>query len=157
MEKLCIVNRKRNTLHDLENEGIYSLMDNIGVNREDGYPYEELGEDENRVLLFNLTPEQSDLVRTDRRLNSLLNGTANSPFLDVQRHENSPIVFKFHFEETDTVKLLKSKEVCHMLRISPGFLMKLVKKKKFKSYKLGRTRRFSLESVLSYLTESDEI
>ncbi len=157
MEKLCIVNRKRNTLHDLESEELYSLMGNLGINREDGYPFEKLNEDNNRVLLFNLMPEQSDLIRSNGRINSLLNGTANSPSLDVQKHEDSPIVFKFHFEETGTVKLLKAKEVCHMLRISPGFLMKLVKEKKFKSYKLGRIRRFSLESVLNYLTESDEI
>jgi excisionase family DNA binding protein len=43
-----------------------------------------------------------------------------------------------------------------MLQVSSGFLMKLVKGKKLKSYKLSRLRRFSLEDILNYLTENNE-
>lgn len=43
-----------------------------------------------------------------------------------------------------------------MLQVSSGFLMKRVKEKKLKSYKLGRLRRFSLEDILNYLTENNE-
>jgi len=35
--------------------------------------------------------------------------------------------------------------------------MKLVKEQKIKSYKIGRLRRFSLEDILEYLTENEEL
>ncbi len=43
-----------------------------------------------------------------------------------------------------------------MMQVSAGFLMKLVREKKLKSYKLGRLRRFSFQDVLNYLTENIE-
>ncbi|MDP6923647.1 MAG: helix-turn-helix domain-containing protein [Candidatus Scalindua sp.] len=62
----------------------------------------------------------------------------------------------FHFGDADSMKLLKTKEACRMMQVSAGFLMKLVREKKLKSYKLGRLRRFSFQDVLNYLTENIE-
>jgi excisionase family DNA binding protein len=50
--------------------------------------------------------------------------------------------------------LLMSEEVLQMLRISNGILKTIVRDGKLKSYKVGKGRRYMLEDVLSYLTES---
>ncbi len=156
MEKICIVNRRNNISSELQKEDTYALVNNCGIHSEENYVFEEPNENKNHDLSFNLTPEQSELIRSNHRIKSLINGEASSFVLNMQKEENGQTIFKFHFRESDTVQLLKTKEVCHMLQFSSGFLMKLVKGRKLKSYKLGRLRRFSLEDILNYLTENNE-
>jgi excisionase family DNA binding protein len=156
MEKICIVKRRNNIYSELQKEDTYALVNNCGLHSEENYVFEEPDENKNHDLSFNLTPEQSESIRSNHYIKSLLNGEANSFVLNMQKEEKEQTVFKFHFRESDTVQLLKTKEVCHMLQVSSGFLMKLVKGKRLKSYKLGRLRRFSLEDILNYLTENNE-
>jgi excisionase family DNA binding protein len=52
------------------------------------------------------------------------------------------------------VRLLKTEEVVHMLRISKGYLRKIIRQGELKSYKLGRLRRVMFDDVLSYLEGS---
>lgn len=156
MEKICIVKRRNNIYSELQKEDTYALVNNCGLHSEGNYVFEEPDENKNHDLSLNLTPEQSELIRSNHHIKSLLNGEANSFVLNMQKEEKEQTVFKFHFRESDTVQLLKTKEVCHMLQVSSSFLMKLVKGKRLKSYKLGRLRRFSLEDILNYLTENNE-
>ncbi len=156
MEKICIVKRRNNIYSELQKEDTYALMNNRGIHSEENYVFEKPDGNKNHDLSFNLTPEQSELIRSNHHIKYLLNGEANSFVLNMQKEEKGQTVFEFHFRESDTVQLLKTKEVCHMLQVSSGFLMKLVKGRKLKSYKLGRLRRFSLEDILNYLTENNE-
>lgn len=156
MEKICIVKRRNNISNELRKEDAYSLANNCGLHSEGNYVFEEPDENKIHDLSFNLTPEQSGLIRSNQHIKSLINGEAYSFALNAQKDEKEQTVLKFHFREPDTVQLLKTKEVCHMLQVSSGFLMKLVKEKKLKSYKLGRLRRFSLEDILNYLTDNNE-
>jgi excisionase family DNA binding protein len=156
MEKICIVKRRSTISNELRKENTYAFVNNCGIHSEEDYVFEEPNENKNHDLSFNLTPRQSELIRSNHRIKSLINGEASSFVLNMQKEENGQTIFKFHFRESDTVQLLKTKEVCHMLQVSSGFLMKLVKEKKLKSYKLGRLRRFSLEDILDYLTENNE-
>ncbi len=156
MEKICIVKRRNAISNELRKENTYALTNYRGIHSEENYVFEEPNENKNHDLSFNLTSEQSELIRSNHRIKSLINGEANSFVLNMQKEENGQTVFNFDFGEPDTVKLLKTKEVCHMLQVSSGFLMKLVKGRKLKSYKLGRLRRFSLEDILNYLTENNE-
>ena len=156
MEKICIVKRRTNISSELQKEDTYALMNNCDIHSEENYVFEEPNENKNHDLSFNLTSEQSELILSNHRIKSLINGEANSFVLNMQKEEKGQTVFKFHFRESDTVQLLKTIEVCHMLQVSSGFLMKLVKGRKLKSYKLGRLRRFSLEDILNYLTENNE-
>lgn len=156
MEKICIVKRRTNISSELRKEDNYALVNNYGIHSEENYVFEEPSENKNHDLSFNLTSEQSELIRSNHHINSLTNGETNSFVLNMQKEEKGQTVFKFHFRESDTVQLLKTKEACHMLQISSGFLMKLVKGRKLKSYKLGRLRRFLLEDILNYLTENNE-
>lgn len=156
MEKICIVKRRNAISNELRKENTYALTNYRGIHSEENYVFEEPNENKNHDLSFNLTSEQSELIRSNHRIKSLINGEANSFVLNMQKEENGQAVFKFHFRESETIQLLKTKEVCHMLQVSSGFLMKLVKGRKLKSYKLGRLRRFSLEDILNYLTENNE-
>ncbi|MBP1732865.1 MAG: Helix-turn-helix domain, partial [Deltaproteobacteria bacterium] len=53
-------------------------------------------------------------------------------------------------------KMLTIQDVGAMLQVSKGFVSRLVKSGELKSYKIGRLRRFSLEDVLSLLSDSKE-
>lgn len=108
-----------------------------------------------QILSFELTPEQSEKVRSN--IASLLNQTHGNLSLDVQPGENGQLILNFYVQKTNTVRMLKPDEVCQMLQVSKWFLMKLVREKQVRSYKIGRLRRFSLEDVLEYLTRSEEV
>jgi excisionase family DNA binding protein len=66
-------------------------------------------------------------------------------------------VFKFAFEPPPAVRLLKMREVIEMLRISKGYLRKIVRRGELKSYKIGRLRRIKFDDILSYLEDSQEV
>lgn len=51
--------------------------------------------------------------------------------------------------------MLDSKGVCQMLQVSRSFLSRLIRTEQIKSYKMGRLRRFLLEDVLEYLSQSE--
>lgn len=65
-------------------------------------------------------------------------------------------VFNFLFKQVHDVRMLSSKDVCIMLKISKRFLAKLVSSGKIDSYKIGRLRRFLLDDILTYLGENKE-
>lgn len=54
------------------------------------------------------------------------------------------------------VRMLNTKSVCEMLQISRSHVAKLIREKHIKSYKIGRSRRFSLEDVLEFVNKSIE-
>ncbi len=156
MEKICIVKRRNNISNELRKENTYALTNNRGIHSEEDYVFEEPNDDKSHDLSFNLTSEQSELIRSSGHIKSLINRKANCFVLNMKKEENGQTVFNFDFGEPDAVKMLKTKEVCHMLQVSSGFLMKLVKEKKLRSYKLGRLRRFLLEDILNYLIENSK-
>jgi excisionase family DNA binding protein len=117
---------------------------------------EASAKDINEAISINLTPEQYNLVKSNRYVKYFLNGDSNGVSLDIQRHTEGQIIFNFQFKKVDIVRMLKAKHVCQMLEISNSLLMKLVKSQKIRSYKIGRVRRFLLQDVLDYLSRSEE-
>jgi excisionase family DNA binding protein len=94
-------------------------------------------------------------VQTNEHLKSFADHGTKSFVMNMKKVDGQTFL-NFNFGEADSMKLLKTKETCNMLQVSAGFLMKLVREKKLKSYKLGRLRRFSFQDVLNYLTENIE-
>ena len=119
------------------------------------YEFKNLTNDESYKLSFNLTSEQSELIRSNEHLKSFTDHETKSFVLNMKKAEDQT-VFNFHFGEAESMKLLKTKEACRVLQVSTSFLMKLVKGKRIKSYKLGRLRRFSFQSILDYLSENND-
>jgi excisionase family DNA binding protein len=156
MEKICIVKRRKKYLPEVGVGNSYSFADNHAIQKKEGYFLGELPEENKHVLSFGLTPEQNEKIQSNDHIKSLLSGMTRSVSLNVQQCEQGQIVFKFHFDNTETVKMLKPEHVCQMLQISKSFLSKLVTANKIRSYKLGRLRRFSMSDILEYLTGNQE-
>jgi excisionase family DNA binding protein len=108
-----------------------------------------------RTVSLMLTPEQMRVLQSNPNLLSFFNGAAAKGFA-VAKQRDETIVFKFAFEPVPPVRLLKMEEVVHMLRISKGYLTKIIRQGELKSYKLGRLRRIMFDDVLSYLEGSQE-
>jgi excisionase family DNA binding protein len=87
----------------------------------------------------------------------LLGAEADGSGVNVERSEDGNIVFNFYFKQVYSARMLTSADVCSMLQISKAFLSRLVKVGRFRSYKIGRLRRFSLEDILAHLSESKEV
>jgi excisionase family DNA binding protein len=109
----------------------------------------------NRTVSLMLTPEQTRVLHSNPNLLSFFNGAAAKGFSAAKQRDET-IVFKFAFEPVPPVRLLKMEEVVHMLRISKGYLTKIIRQGELKSYKLGRLRRIMFDDVLSYLEGSQE-
>ncbi|MGZ3592698.1 MAG: helix-turn-helix domain-containing protein [Syntrophales bacterium] len=175
MEKISIVRRRRNEdfepreqrqsdadsqlLHGRELIEIPSgvLNQNPKSAKEEPHRLGESDKDINEAISVNLTPEQFDLVKSNRYVNYFLNGDSTGVSLDIQKHTEGQIIFNFQFKKVDIVKMLKAKHVCQMLQISNSLLVNLVKSKKMRSYRVGRLRRFLLQDVLDYLSKSEEL
>ena len=153
MEKIYLVKGRNKSIQEIGRESPLALRNNFGTQRNKLYEFKELNKDEHKILSFGLTPEQGEHLRSNCYFQSLLTGTAKTLSLNMERRNEGQFVFNFHVEKDTSLRLLKAKHVCQMLQVSSGFLRKLVKAEKIKSYKLGRLRRFSLEDVLVYLTE----
>jgi len=154
MEKICIVKRRNSISNGLSQGRDFMPVNNREVYGGTDYEFEKLTNDESDKLSFNLTSEQSELIRSNEHLKSFTDHETKSFILDMRKEEGQ-IFFNFDFGEAENMKLLKTKETCRMLQVSTSFLMKLVKEKKIKSYKLGRLRRFSFQDILDYLSENN--
>ena len=154
MEKICIVKRRNSISNGLSQGRDFMPVNNREVYGGTDYEFEKLTNDESDKLSFNLTSEQSELIRSNEHLKSFTDHETKSFILDMRKEEGQ-IFFNFNFGEAENMKLLKTKETCRMLQVSTSFLMKLVKEKKIKSYKLGRLRRFSFQDILDYLSENN--
>jgi excisionase family DNA binding protein len=175
MEKISIVRRRKDGAfepcgeqhpgigsHLLHRQELIEIPSNV-LNQDCKYMMKETHTPEapvpdiNDAISVNLTPEQYDLVKSNRYVKYFLNGDTNGVSLDIQKHTEGQIVFNFQFKKVDIVRMLKAKHVCQMLQISNSMLMSLVKSKKIRSYKVGRLRRFLLQDVLDYLSRSEEV
>jgi len=175
MEKICIVKRRKREPQKTDDRtpsmsgfeiieaerssaaSSNSMPENVLHDEREGSPPEARGHENDQILSFELTPEQSELVQSNQYVRSLLNKTSGNLTLDVQHGENGQLVLNFYVQQAHTVTMLKPDDVCQMLQVSKWFLMKLVREKQMRSYKIGRLRRFSLEDVLDYLTRSEEV
>ncbi len=155
MEKICIVKRRSSISNGLRQGRAFMPVNNREVCSGADYEFENIADDESDNLSLNLTPEQSELMQSNEHLNSFGDHDTRSLVLDMKKVDGQTFL-NFHFGDADSMKLLKSKEACQILQVSTSFLMKLVRDKKLKSYKLGRLRRFSFQDVLDYLTENIE-
>jgi excisionase family DNA binding protein len=109
----------------------------------------------NSTVSLLLTPEQMRALQSNSNLSGCFSGAAAKGLAAVTLLDET-IVLKFAFEPVPPVRLLKVEEVVHMLRVSRGYLTKIIRRGELKSYKLGRLRRIMFDDVLSYLEGSQE-
>ncbi|MHB8770778.1 MAG: helix-turn-helix domain-containing protein [Syntrophales bacterium] len=105
------------------------------------------------TVALTLTQEQIKTIRSSPRLLSVFEGELRNGSAELTYSEK-PITIKFEVEPLAPIRMLMAEEVVQMLRISNGFLKTIVRDGRLKSYKVGKGRRYMLEDVLTYLTES---
>jgi excisionase family DNA binding protein len=154
MEKICIVKRRSSIFNGQRHGRAFVPVNNREVYGGAGYEFSPADEESDKLSL-NLTSEQSELMQSSEHLKSIGDHETRSFVLNMKKVDGQTFL-NFNFGDADSMKLLTMKETCAMLQVSISFLMKLVKEKRLKSFKLGRLRRFSFQDVLDYLTENIE-
>ncbi len=109
------------------------------------------------VVSLKLTAEQCSYLLSSNLADYLPEEISHDYFADTQMTNNVSVFFNFHLSKPESIRLLKTDQVCEMLQVSRRYLTKLIRDKKIKSYKMGGLRRFSLDDVLMFLTESEDI
>lgn len=171
MKKILIVKRRKkesqtNNGQSLTgNPSVFEPNQSSEIFLNDPVPISHDSKDENAVsdksdrdqtLSFALTPEQTEFIRSNADVASLLESAPHEITVDVEQVDGGGIFFHFHVQKFQGIRMLKTDEVCRMLQVSKSFLMMLVRENRIKSYKIGRLRRFSLEDILEYLARSEE-
>lgn len=167
MEKICIVRRRK----DIRSvgDGVDSLPgkqrlgvvpprggpDDIGTREGNPSPAKAVVGRKKDLISLQLTPEQSDAIRSGDFVRYLSNGTAEGAALSVREQADGQINLSFYFDRVNTLRLLKSNQVCEMLQISRSYLGKLVRTQRLKSHKIGGLRRFALEDIIDFLAVTD--
>ena len=175
MEKICIVKKRKLPIRK-SNEGTFStpvLMDVVphkpdetwSTSKIEGFPgtaginHNEalLVDGRDNVISLKLTPEQCSYLLSSQLMDHLPEEITEKFFIDNRMTNDVRVLFNFHLSNPKSIRLLRTDQVCEMLQISKSFLMNLVRNKKIRSYKMGCLRRFSLDDVLMFLTESEDI
>ncbi len=175
MEKICIVRRRKENIQGVgrgagdiadkemmpnQRFGVVlsqAVRSDIRTQGRETAPADELVGDQNKMISFDLTSDQCELIRSGNFSQYLSSGISRGTALTVQQQEDGQISLNFYFDRVNTLRMLKPKHVCEMLQISGGFLRKLVKTKKLKSYKIGGLSRFSLEDILEFLARNESL
>ncbi len=170
MGKICIVRRRKREdqirftttestdLYVLEKRDLEDFRASSGTSLawKPPLPEDYVGSDDQKFTM-ELTPTQSEVVKSHACFKLLLGAEADGSNVQVERSEDGKIVFNFRFKQVYFARMLTRSDVCTMLQISKTSLSKLVRTGTLTSYKIGRLRRFSLEDVLARLSESKEV
>ncbi|HBA53053.1 MAG TPA: hypothetical protein DCZ04_00930 [Syntrophorhabdus aromaticivorans] len=169
MEKICIVKRRikvstsanQETSGDEKREPMAEeatgvrCSTSVENNKQLVFPDGSVIKDEDHIIRIQLSPDQCNIVRSNGCLSQLLGRILGNVDLDLEQYEDGQIVFNIHLKQVNGANMLSPKNVCRMLQISRSLLRKLVKNKTIKSYKIGKLRRFLLEDILDYLSQSE--
>jgi len=171
MEKICIVRRR------IQNPALPEQL-SFCIEKEEGKlnetadihpfvpdgngkqhisPFRGAVRDDDHVIRIQLTSDQCKVVQSNGCFNHILGRILGNIDLDLERYEDGQIVFNLHLKQVQKADMLDSKKVCQMLQVSRSFLVRLIKTERLKSYKLGRLRRFLLEDILEYLSQSEVV
>lgn len=174
MEKICIVKlRKKMTNPAAPNDGFgqgnltrdgrvsegftFPAAGNRGTReaQEDGQAGADSGKKGGATVSLLLNKEQGRSLRSNPYLASVLSVQAAGGSEAGSDHDE-PIVIKLEFNAMAPVRLLKMGEAAQMLRMSKGYLKKVINLGMLRSYKFGRLRRIRLDDLLSYLEDHME-
>ncbi|MDA8126975.1 MAG: helix-turn-helix domain-containing protein [Deltaproteobacteria bacterium] len=174
MEKICIVKLRKQAPNQLG--GLYPVRpgEASGENRIGNAPFlppaetqpvpatqGSEGSADNRRdaagprLSLTLTQEQMRALKLDPYAASLLYEKAQGVSGKVGQRDEE-MVIHLELPSLPPVRFLKLSEVAQMLRVSRGFLNRILSEGKLNSYKFGKLRRVMLDELLSYLESHQE-
>lgn len=177
MEKICIVKLRKKLTHPIDVEpereqgphaGSSALPNGLVLANTDAFPKLEAhtgsSEDPDKMCAADgtvslpLTRDQIRTLQTNPRMASLM-GTSPAGRIEALSSRDEAVVIMLELPAQAPVRLLKIEEVTRMLRVSKGYLNKLISQGDLRSYRFGRhgrLRRIMLEDVLSYLEDNRE-
>ena len=175
MEKICLVKRRKRHLRERTGAAYFvptsgdalqepsgeivrnkAEIDDHWRSRETELPGTSLSREKDDVMSLKLTPEQCSYILSNKLIDYLSGDTSHDIIVNTNSTDDRYIIFNFHVNTADSVRLFKMNQVCEMLQVSRRFLSNLVKTKKIKSYKMGGLRRFSLDDIMTFLAESED-
>jgi excisionase family DNA binding protein len=143
MEKICIAKRRRRELFPgPDGSGTEDLR------RPAGGVCLPVGAEKADVISMELTAVQARLIQNRSLLSP---GRTYMVTLEEAEAKQGLMVFNFRMAPFPGGRMLKSRDVCGMLKISMSCLARLIKAHEIESYRIGRLRRFLLEDILHYL------
>jgi excisionase family DNA binding protein len=167
MEKICIVKRRKNNPHIAGEYGpsgfdagpLPGSMTHLTTSpvHEAKEVRSESNSANNLVLSLKLTPDQSEIFRSNEIMKTLVHEIAGGVSLKIRQEQGDQYVIDVLPTSHRSINMLTSDQVCQMLQISKSLVRKLVHEKKITSYKVGRLRRFSLDDILAYLVRSEDV
>lgn len=177
MEKICIVKLRKKLTNPTDvdpeygqgpNAGSGTLLKGVSLADIDALPKPEApagsSEDPGKMLAADgtvslpLTRDQIRSLQANPRMASLM-GTASAGRIEAFSSRDEAVVVMLELPAQPPVRLLKVEEVTRMLRVSKGYLNKIISQGELRSYRFGRhgrLRRIMLEDVLSYLEDNRE-
>jgi excisionase family DNA binding protein len=177
MEKLCIVKRRSKPVQQgedstaaivseekvaIQEQDVRELpqtprvepSNDFNISDGDHLIFKEVAGDEEQIFSIELTPQQSRVVQSMNCIKDLLSGKHHGVKMSMEETNDGKTAFNFHFKPVYTTRMLNTRDVALMLQISNSMLYRLIKEKEIKSYKVGQLRRFLLEDVVQYLSNS---
>ncbi len=177
MEKICIVKLRKKLTNPIDvdpeygqgpNAGSGALLKGVSLADIDALPKPEApagcSEDPGKMhaadgtVSLPLTRDQIRSLQANPRMASLM-GTASAGRIEAFSSRDEAVVVMLELPAQPPVRLLKVEEVTRMLRVSKGYLNKIISQGELRSYRFGRhgrLRRIMLEDVLSYLEDNRE-
>ena len=143
MEKICIARRR--------------ITENPCYLEQEKNPAVSCREDrDEEVLSIAMPADQPGIVQSNLK-DTIAGLQAESVRCESHQEENGQIVFNFHFNKMDSIRMLKPSQVCLMLQIGKGTLAGLVRSGHLGSYLIGSRRRFLFQDVMNYLRQCREL
>ena len=143
MEKICIA-RRRITSRYIQKPEISKIPPDISLRKDHG----------KEIISIVVPVEQHGIIQPNQ--DHILSDIYQGVQYEVSRQENGQLVFNFHFNKIDSIKLLKASHVCVMLQIGRKSLAGLVKSGVLTCYLIGKRRRFLLSDIMAYLVKCQE-
>jgi excisionase family DNA binding protein len=105
-----------------------------------------------RTVRLDLNPEQSQAIAA---LSLLANAQHQPLMLDLQEwHEQQRIVLQFSLHAKTIPEMLSLQELCQQLKVGRRSVMRLIRDRKLRCYRIGKRYRFAASEVQHYLEQN---
>jgi excisionase family DNA binding protein len=104
------------------------------------------------TVRLDLNPEQSQAIAA---LSLLANAQHQPLMLDLQEwHEQQRIVLQFSLHTETVPEMLSLQELCQQLKVGRRSVMRLIRDRKLRCYRIGKRYRFAASEVKHYLEQN---
>lgn len=108
------------------------------------------------VVSVDLTPQQSQALRPLALMAKVQGQDAPPLICDLaESHDQHTIVLQFSLRTPAVPEMISLEDLCRQLKVSRQLVIKLIRKKELRCYRIGRRYRFAVADVRDYLERSE--